>query len=45
MTNIETRDSELHWDVYVTPGIPAETLGLPPGMHQRIGSPISATLI
>jgi hypothetical protein len=45
MTTIETRDSELHWDVYVTPGIPAETLDLPPGMHQWIGSPRSATLI
>ncbi len=45
MTDIETRDSELHWDVYVTPGIPVETLDLPPGRQQRLWSPISATLI
>ncbi len=45
MTDIETRDSELHWDVYVTPGIPVETLDLPPGRQQRMWSPISATLI
>jgi glyoxylase-like metal-dependent hydrolase (beta-lactamase superfamily II) len=45
MTNIETRDNELHWDVFVTPGIPVETLDLPPGMQQRLWSPISATLI
>src|SRR5579864_6407098 len=45
MTDIETRDSELHWDVYVTPGIPVETLDLPPGTQQRMWSPTSATLI
>ena len=45
MTDTETRDNELHWDVYVTPGIPVETLDLPPGMQQRVWSPISATLI
>src|SRR5438876_4883127 len=45
MTDIETRDSELHWDVFVTPGIPVETLDLPPGMQQRMWSPTSATLI
>src|SRR5437870_6386223 len=45
MTDIETRDSELHWDVYVTPGISVETLDLPPGRQQRLWSPISATLI
>jgi glyoxylase-like metal-dependent hydrolase (beta-lactamase superfamily II) len=45
MTDIETRDSELHWDVFVTPGIPVETLDLPPGTQQRMWSPTSATLI
>src|SRR2546425_794101 len=45
MTNIETRDSELHWDVYVTPGIPIVTSDLPPGTQQRMWSPTSATLI
>jgi glyoxylase-like metal-dependent hydrolase (beta-lactamase superfamily II) len=45
MTDIETRDNELHWDVFVTPGIPYETLDLPPGTQQRMWSPISSTLI
>ena len=45
MTQVETRDHELHWDVYVTPGIPVETSELPPGMQQRWWSPTSATLI
>ncbi len=45
MTDIETRDSELHWDVYVTPGIPVVTSDLPPDTHQRVFSPTSATLI
>ena len=35
MTDIETRDSELHWDVYVTAGIPVETLDLLPGRKQE----------
>jgi glyoxylase-like metal-dependent hydrolase (beta-lactamase superfamily II) len=45
MTDIETQDNELHWDVFVTPGIPIETLDLPPGMQQRLWSPTSVTLI
>ena len=45
MTDIETRDRELHSDVYVTPGIPIESLDLPPGTEQRMWSPISSTLI
>ncbi len=45
MTDIETRDSELHWDVYVTPGIPVVTSDLPPGTQQRMWSPTSSTLI
>ncbi len=45
MTEVETRDNELHWDVFVTPGIPVETLDLPPDTQQRMWSPISATLI
>src|SRR2546430_7995819 len=45
MTDIETRDIELHWDVYVTPGIPVGSPDLPPGRQQRLWSPISATLI
>ncbi len=45
MTNIETRDIPLNWDVFVTPGIPTVTSDLPPGTQQRLWSPISATLI
>src|ERR1700724_3320340 len=45
MTDIETRDNELHWDVFVTPGIPYETLDLPPGTQQRMWSPMASTLI
>src|SRR5258706_14557657 len=45
MTEIETQESALNWDVFVTPGIPVETLDLPPGIEQRMWSPISATLI
>jgi glyoxylase-like metal-dependent hydrolase (beta-lactamase superfamily II) len=45
MTDSETRGHELHWDVYVTPGIPVATHDLPPGAQQRVFSPISATLI
>ena len=36
MTEVETRDNKLHWDVYVTPGIPVVTTDLPPGMQQRL---------
>src|SRR5712692_9416215 len=43
MTDIETRDNELHWDVFVTPGIPYETLDLPPGTQQRMWSPSATT--
>ena len=43
MTDIETRDNELHWDVFVTPGIPYETLDLPPGTQQRMWSPMAST--
>ena len=45
MTDIETRDMPLSWDVFVTPGIPVVTSDLPPGIEQRMWSPISATLI
>src|SRR5258708_34669970 len=45
MTDIETRAIPLNWDVFVTPGIPVATLDRPPGTHQRVFSPISATLI
>src|SRR2546425_2382549 len=45
MTNIETRDIPLNWDVFVTPSIPTVTSDLPPGRQQRLWSPISATLI
>src|SRR5437660_12696836 len=45
MTDIETRDNELHWDVFVTPGIPYESLDLPPGTQQRMWSPMAPTLI
>ena len=45
MTDIETRDIPLNWDVFVAPGIPAVTSDLPPGIDQEMWSPISATLI
>jgi hypothetical protein len=45
MTDIETRDMPLNWDVFVTPGIPVVTSDLPPGTQQRMWSPTSATLI
>src|SRR6516165_4175835 len=45
MTDIDTRDSALNWDVFVTPSIPVATLDLPPGMQQLLWSPTSATLI
>ena len=45
MTDIETRDMPLNWEVFVTPGIPIVTSDLPPGTQQRVFSPISATLI
>jgi glyoxylase-like metal-dependent hydrolase (beta-lactamase superfamily II) len=46
MTEVGTRDvAQLNWDVLVTPGIPVVTSDLPPGMKQRMFSPISSTLI
>ena len=46
MTEVGTRDvPQLNWDVLVTPGIPVVTSDLPPGMKQRMFSPISSTLI
>ncbi len=43
MTNIETRDSALDWDVYVTPGIPVVPSDI--GWAGRMFQPTSATLI
>jgi glyoxylase-like metal-dependent hydrolase (beta-lactamase superfamily II) len=43
MSEIGTRS--LNWDVIVAPGIPVVTDDLPPGIKQRIFSPVSATLI
>jgi glyoxylase-like metal-dependent hydrolase (beta-lactamase superfamily II) len=46
MTEVGTRDvAQLNWDVLVAPGIPVVTSDLPPGMKQRMFSPISSTLI
>src|SRR6266436_6495573 len=46
MTDIETRDMPLNWEVFVTPGIPQSiTSDLPPGTQQWMWSPISSTLI
>ena len=47
MTEVETRDMDLRWDVFVTPAIPVvETSDLlAPGEKQRVWSPTSATLI
>jgi hypothetical protein len=36
---------DLHWDVFVTPGIPTVMSDLPPGTEQQMWSPISSTLI
>ena len=36
---------DLHWDVFVTPGIPTVTSDLPPGTKQQMWSPIASTLI
>ena len=35
---------DLHWDVFVTPGIPTVTSDLPPGTTQPMWSPIASTL-
>ena len=43
MSEIGTRS--LNWDVIVAPAIPVVTDDLPPGIKQRIFSPVSATLI
>src|SRR6516164_459791 len=43
MSEIGTRG--LNWDVIVAPAIPVVTDDLPPGIQQRIFSPVSATLI
>ena len=45
MNEVATGDIELHWDVFVTPGIPVVISDLPPGTKQRMWSPISSTLI
>jgi hypothetical protein len=45
MTDTETRDIPLSWDVFVTPGTAVVTSDLPPGTQQRMWSPISSTLI
>ena len=43
MSAIGTRS--LNWDVIVTPALPVVTDDLPPGIKQRLFSPVSATLI
>ena len=45
MSEIETRDIPLNWDVIVAPSIPIVTDDLPPGIKQRMFSPVSSTLI
>ena len=45
MSEIGTRDIPLSWDVIVAPSIPIVTDDLPPGIKQRMFSPVSATLI
>ena len=45
MTEIETGDIPLNWDVFVTPSIPIVTSDLPPHTEQRMFSPTSSTLI
>jgi glyoxylase-like metal-dependent hydrolase (beta-lactamase superfamily II) len=35
----------LHWDVFVTPGLPTVTSDLPPGTTQQMWQPIASTLI
>jgi glyoxylase-like metal-dependent hydrolase (beta-lactamase superfamily II) len=36
---------DLHWDVFVTPGLPTVTSDRPPGTTQQLWSPIASTLI
>jgi glyoxylase-like metal-dependent hydrolase (beta-lactamase superfamily II) len=45
MSEIGTQDIPLNWDVMVAPGIPIVTYDLPPGIKQRMFSPVSSTLI
>jgi glyoxylase-like metal-dependent hydrolase (beta-lactamase superfamily II) len=45
MSEIGTQDIPLNWDVMVAPGIPIVTDDLPPGIKQRMFSPVSSTLI
>jgi hypothetical protein len=45
MSEIGTRDTPLNWDVIVAPSIPIVTDDLPPGIKQRMFSPVSSTLI
>jgi glyoxylase-like metal-dependent hydrolase (beta-lactamase superfamily II) len=45
MSEIGTQDIPLNWDVTVAPGIPIVTDDLPPGIKQRMFSPVSSTLI
>jgi len=42
---VGTSGTPLKWDVLVTPGVPSVGSDLPPGMKQRMWSPISSTLI
>ena len=45
MTEVETQEIPLNWDVFVTPGIPVAISDVPPGEKQRMFSPTSSTLI
>ena len=41
----DTANSQLKWDVFVTPSIPVVTTDFAPGEHERPWPPISSTLI
>src|SRR5437016_13735980 len=45
MNNEVNASETLHWDVFVTPGIPTVTSDLPPGTTQQMWSPRASTLI
>ena len=45
MAEYGRRDLPQRWDVFVTPAVPVVDNELPPGENQRVGPPISSTLI
>jgi hypothetical protein len=44
-TNANTEKAALHWDVFVTPGIPIVTRDKPPGVRETFFQATASTLI